>query len=143
MEPILLKTSLTITDINTLILNGVNDMDINQDKREEIQSECKKLSQAFVDAITYHLDNGKEPNSSYAFQIAIKFNNLIETFRIIFTHNYEKDILLAFGISAIWLSILNGLDAESGIMPNHPFKREVANSSRSITEILDAVKTAK
>jgi hypothetical protein len=35
------------------------------------------------------------------------------------------------------MGILNGLDAESGIMPNHPFKKEIATCLRTISEILD------
>ncbi|MPQ46672.1 hypothetical protein GCQ56_06565 [Marinifilum sp. N1E240] len=141
MDPILLKTTISIDDINALILNGVNDMDINQDKRNEIKSEAEQLSPSFVNAISYHLQKGENPDASYAFQIAVEFNKLIELYRQIFSTNHKKDLLVAFGISAIWMSIFNGLDAESGIMPNHPFKREIANCIRSITEILDEKKT--
>ncbi|MGQ1909517.1 hypothetical protein ACT3CE_06980 [Marinifilum sp. RC60d5] len=143
MDPILLKKTLSLNDINELILNGVNDMDINPIKRTKIQIESEKLSQTFVDAISYHMLNNKDHDSSYAFQISLKFNKVIELYRQIFTINHKTDLLVAFGISAIWMSIFNGLDAESGIMPNHPFKREVANSVRSITEILDEAKAAK
>ncbi|RKE04802.1 hypothetical protein [Marinifilum flexuosum] len=141
MDAILLKDSLTTNDIKDLILKGVIDMDINQDKRNEIEIESSQLATAFVEAINYHTKNGKSNDSSYAFQIAVKFNNFTEEFRRIFVTNYQKDILVGFGISAIWMGILNGLDAESGIMPNHPFKREIANCLVSITEILDENKT--
>jgi len=137
MDPIILKTPLSTDDINALILNGVNDMDINQDKRDEIKAEAKLLSPSFVNAISFHLEKGENPDASYAFQIAVEFNKLIELYRQIFSNNHKKDLLVAFGISAIWMSIFNGLDAESGIMPNHPFKREIATCIRSITEILD------
>lgn len=140
MDPILLKTPLTAADINSLIEGGANDMDINQNKRDVIQEEAEKLSQAFVDAISYHMKNGEEPDASYAFQIALAFNKMLETYRQVFADNHKKDLLVAFGISAIWMSILNGLDAESGIMPNHPFKREIANTIRAITDILDEQK---
>lgn len=141
MDAILLKDSLTTNDIHDLILKGVNDMDINQDKRNEIEIESNQLATAFVEAINYHTENGKNNDSSYAFQIAVKFNNFTEEFRRIFVANYQKDILVGFGVSAIWMGILNGLDAESGIMPNHPFKREIANCLVSIAEILDENKT--
>ncbi|GAB7086080.1 hypothetical protein [Marinifilum fragile] len=137
MDAILLKDSLNTKDINDLILKGVNDMDINQDKRNEIEIESNQLATAFVEAINYHTENRNNTDSSYAFQIAVKFNNFTEEFRKVFVKNYQKDILVGFGISAIWMGILNGLDAESGIMPNHPFKREIANCLVSITEILD------
>jgi hypothetical protein len=137
MDTILLKDSLNTNDIKDLILKGVHDMDINQDKRDEIENESNQLATAFVDTINYHTENGKNTDSSYAFQIAIKFNNFTEQFRKVFLANYQKDVLVGFGISAIWMGILNGLDAESGIMPNHPFKREIANCLVSITEILD------
>jgi hypothetical protein len=69
--------------------------------------------------------------------MAILFSKFTEHFREIFVSNYKKDVLIGFGISAMWMGILNGLDAESGIMPNHPFKREIATCLRSISEILD------
>ena len=137
MDPILLKTTLNTDDINGLILKGVNDMDINQNKRDEIEVEARKLSETFVKAIAYHLSKGEQPDASYAFQIAVNFNNFTEQFRQLFTESYQKDVLVGFGISAIWMGILNGLDAESGIMPNHPFKREIATCLRTISEILD------
>lgn len=141
MDPILLKENLNITDIKDLIHKGVNDMDINQDKRNEIEELSNTLSETFVSAINYHIDKGEDPDASYAFQIAIYFNNYTEKFRQVFINNYQKDVLVGFGISAIWMSILNGLDAESGIMPNHPFKREIANCLVAITKILDESKT--
>jgi hypothetical protein len=141
MDAILLKDSLNTDDIKDLVLKGVNDMDINQDKRNEIQNEANQLASAFVETINYHTEHGKNSDSSYAFQIAVKFNNFTEEFRKVFLRNYQKDILVGFGISAIWMGILNGLDAESGIMPNHPFKREIANCLVSITEILDENKS--
>lgn len=140
MEPILLKTSLSETDINTIIESGANDMDIKPNQRITIQLEAEKLSTSFVGAINYHMQHGKKPDATYTFQIAVEFNKLIEIYRLTFTENHKKDLLVAFGISAIWMSILNGLDAESGIMPNHPFKREIANSIRAITDILDEQK---
>jgi hypothetical protein len=143
MNAILLKDSLSISDINDLISKGVNDMDITQSNREKIHHESSLLSNAFVNIITYHLEKGNNIDSSYAFQIAVHFNNFTEEFRKVFQTNYSKHILIGFGISAIWMSILNGLDAESGIMPNHPFKRGIANCLISITEILDESKSAK
>jgi hypothetical protein len=142
MDPILLKENLIISDIKELILKGVNDMDINQDKRDEIELLSGTLSDVFVSAINYHMEKGETPDASYAFQIAVHFNNYIEKFRQVFVANYQKDVLVGFGISAIWMGILNGLDAESGIMPNHPFKREIATSLRTIAEILDETKSS-
>ena len=49
MDPILLKTPLTAVDINTLIEGGANDMDINQNKRDEIQEEAEKNSLSYID----------------------------------------------------------------------------------------------
>ncbi|WP_421919121.1 hypothetical protein [Marinifilum sp.] len=143
MNPILLKENLDIADIKDLVHKGVNDMDINQDKRVEIEELANTLSEAFVSAINYHIKKGKNPDASYAFQIAVHFNNYIEKFRQVFVNTYPKDVLVGFGISAIWMGILNGLDAESGIMPNHPFKREIANCLVTITEILDESKSVK
>lgn len=140
MDPILLKNQLTVADINSLIEGGANDMAIDQNKRDEIQELAELLSPTFVDAISYHIKNGKQPDASYAFQIAVAFNKMLEAYRQVFTANVKKDLLVAYGISAIWMSILNGLDAESGIMPNHPFKREIANTIRAITDILDEQK---
>ncbi|NOU58681.1 hypothetical protein [Marinifilum caeruleilacunae] len=140
MDAILLKDSLHTNDVKDLILKGVKDMDINQDKRDEIEQEANQLSDAFVESITYHTQHGKENDSSYAFQIAVKFNHFTEEFRKVFLKNYKQDVLVGFGISAIWMGILNGLDAESGIMPNHPFKREIANCLVAIAEILDESK---
>ncbi|MUP39240.1 hypothetical protein [Labilibaculum euxinus] len=137
MEPILLKNTICTEDIDHLILKGVHDMDINQDKRDEIESESKKLSGNFVKIIDYHMHNGENPDASYTFRIAVNFNNFTEQYRQAFVENYKKDVLIGFGISAIWMGILNGLDAESGIMPNHPFKREIAACLRTISEILD------
>ena len=88
-------------------------------------------------AINYHTTNQETKDASYTFNIAVHFNNFTEKFREIFISSYSKDVLIGFGISAIWMGILNGLDAESGIMPNHPFKREIATCLRTISEILD------
>ena len=137
MEPILLKNKICTEDIDHLILKGVHDMDINADKRDEIKSQSKKLSSLFVTIVDYHMNNGKNPDASYAFQIAIYFNNFTEQYRQVFVDNHKNDVLIGFGMSAIWMGILNGLDAESGIMPNHPFKREIATCLRTISEILD------
>lgn len=137
MNPILLKSTLTISNIHQLIQQGTMDMDIQQNKRDEIETEAKKLSELFVKVIDYHMKNGENPDASYSFQMAIDFNNFTEQYRMIFVESYKRDVLVSFGISAIWMSILNGLDAESGIMPNHPFKREIATCLRSISEILD------
>ncbi len=137
MEPILLKDKICNKDIGDLILKGVHDMDINPVKREKIDIEANKLSEPFVKMLDFHINNGENPDASYAFQIAVNFNNFTEQYRQLFVENYKKDVLIGFGISAIWMGILNGLDAESGIMPNHPFKREIATSLRTISEILD------
>lgn len=137
MEPILLKDKICTKDIEDLILKGVHDMDINPDKREEIDVQAKKLSEYFVKILDFHINKGENPDASYAFQIAINFNNFTEQYRQLFVENYKKDVLIGFGISAIWMGIINGLDAESGIMPNHPFKREIATCLRTISEILD------
>lgn len=140
MEPILLKNTICIEDINHLILKGVHDMDINADKRDEIELESQKLSSLFVNIIDYHMNNGENSDASYTFQIAVNFNNFTEQYRQVFIKNYKNDILVSFGMSAIWMGILNGLDAESGIMPNHQFKREIATCLRTISEILDEQK---
>ncbi|PCH70175.1 MAG: hypothetical protein COC06_05685 [Bacteroidales bacterium] len=137
MEPILLKNKICTEDIDHLILKGVHDMDINADKKKAIELEATKLSSLFVNIVDYHMKKGKDPDASYAFQIAVNFNNFTEQYRQVFVENYKNDVLIGFGLSAIWMSILNGLDAESGIMPNHPFKREIATCLRSISEILD------
>ncbi|PCH70340.1 MAG: hypothetical protein COC06_04940 [Bacteroidales bacterium] len=137
MEPILLKNKICTEDIDHLILKGVHDMDINADKKKAIELEATKLSSLFVNIVDYHMKKGKDPDASYAFQIAVNFNNFTEQYRQVFVENYKNDVLVGFGLSAIWMSILNGLDAESGIMPNHPFKREIATCLRSISEILD------
>jgi hypothetical protein len=137
MEPILLKDKICTEDLDLLILRGVHDMDINPSKREEIDVEAKKLSEHFVKMLDFHINNGENPDASYAFQIAVNFNNFTEQYRQLFVENYKKDVLVGFGLSAIWMGILNGLDAESGIMPNHPFKREIATCLRTISEILD------
>lgn len=137
MEPILLKNKICTEDIDHLILKGVHDMDINADKKKAIELEATKLSLLFVNIVDCHMKKGKNPDASYAFQIAVNFNNFTEQYRQVFVENYKNDVLVGFGLSAIWMSILNGLDAESGIMPNHPFKREIATCLRSIGEILD------
>ncbi|PKQ63950.1 hypothetical protein BZG02_08025 [Labilibaculum filiforme] len=137
MEPILLKNKINAEDINDLILKGVHDMDIHPNKRNEIEFEATKLSESFLKVIDYHMKNGENPDASYAFQIAVNFNNFTEQYRQIFVENYKNDVLVGFGLSAIWMGILNGMDAESGIMPNHPFKREIAICLRTISEILD------
>lgn len=137
MEPILLKDKICIKDIEDLILKGVHDMDINPNKREEIDLQARSLSEHFVKMLDFHINKGGKPDASYAFQIAVNFNNFTEQYRKLFIENYRKDVLVGFGISAIWMGILNGLDAESGIMPNHPFKREIATCLRTISEILD------
>ncbi|RXQ90356.1 hypothetical protein EO244_13180 [Ancylomarina salipaludis] len=137
MDPILLKESLKTEDIDLLIKQGLNDMEISLKQKESIYSEAEKLALPFVQAINYHIKNQEAKDASYTFNIAILFNNFTEKFREIFVPNYKKDVLVGFGISAIWMGILNGLDAESGIMPNHPFKREIATCLRTISEILD------
>jgi len=137
MEPILLKNKICTENIDHLILKGVHDMDINTDIKKTIELEAAKLSSLFIYIIDYHINKGENPDASYAFQIAVSFNNFTEKYRQVFVENYKNDVLVGFGLSAIWMSILNGLDAESGIMPNHPFKREIATCLRSISEILD------
>lgn len=140
MKAILLKKDIHTNDIKELIHKGINDMDITTIQKQNIEELSYTLSESFVKSVQYHLENGDNPDASYAFQIAIFFNQFIEDFRNLFIPEYSKDILTAFGISAIWMGILNGLDAESGIMPNHPFKREIANSLKAINEILDECK---
>jgi len=137
MDPILLKDSLNNQDINLLIKQGLNDMEISLEQKESIYNEAKKLGSYFVKIINFHSQNRDSKDASYSFNIAILFNSFTEHFRQIFIHNYKNDVLVGFGISAIWMGILNGLDAESGIMPNHPFKREIATCLRTISEILD------
>ncbi len=137
MDPILLKESLNTQDIDLLIKQGLNDLEINLEQKKSIYNEAKKLALPFVKAINYHTTNQETKDASYTFNIAVHFNNFTEKFREIFISSYSKDVLVGFGISAIWMGILNGLDAESGIMPNHPFKREIATCLRTISEILD------
>jgi hypothetical protein len=137
MEPILLKKNLNIQDIDLLIKQGLNDMEISLDQKERIYSAAEMLASNFVDIITYHIKNNKTNDASYSFNLANLFNKFTEDFRQIFITNYKKEVLIGFGISAIWMGILNGLDAESGIMPNHAFKREIATCLRTIAEILD------
>ena len=137
MNPILLKSSLGIPDIQLLLKQGLNDMEISLKQKEKIYQEAETLSSDFVTAIDYHIKNKGNNEASYSFNMAILFSKFTEHFREIFVSNYKKDVLIGFGISAMWMGILNGLDAESGIMPNHPFKREIATCLRSISEILD------
>ena len=137
MDPILLKESLNTQDIDLLIKQGLNDLEINLEQKKSIYNEAKKLALPFVKAINYHTTNQETKDASYTFNIAVHFNNFTEKFREIFISSYSKDVLVGFGISAIWMGILNGLDAESGIMPNHPVKREIATCLRTISEILD------
>ncbi|RUT73643.1 hypothetical protein [Ancylomarina longa] len=137
MEAILLKDNLSTADIIGLIQKGIMDMDIQQQQRDEIVEAADTLAKTFANTIQFHMANGENPDASYRFQISVHFNNFIEKYRQVFISNYKKDVLVGFGISAIWMGILNGLDAESGIMPNHPFKREIANCLRTINEILD------
>lgn len=137
MEPILLKKNLNIQDVNLLIKQGLNDMEISLAQKESIYSAAEKLALNFVDIINFHTKNNETDDASYSFKLANLFNTFTEGFRQTFTTNYKKDILIGFGVSAIWMGILNGLDAESGIMPNHAFKREIATCLRTITEILD------
>jgi len=137
MEAILLKENLSTADIIGLIQKGIVDMDIQQHQRDEIAEAANTLAETFAKTIQFHMINGANPDASYRFKISVYFNNFIEKYRQVFISNYKKDVLIGFGISAIWMGILNGLDAESGIMPNHPFKREIANCLRTINEILD------
>ena len=137
MNPILLKKKLNIQDISLLIKQGLNDMEISLKQKESIYSDAEILASSFVDIINFHIKNSETNDASYSFNLANLFNKFTEDFRQIFVKNYNQEILVGFGISAIWMGILNGLDAESGIMPNHPFKREIATCLRTITEILD------
>lgn len=137
MDPILLKHTLKDQDIHLLIKQGLNDMEISLEQKESIYSEAGKLTPGFVDIISFHTKNRENKDASYSFNLAILFNKFTENYRNTFIRNYKQDILIGFGISAIWMGILNGLDAESGIMPNHPFKREIATCLRTISEILD------
>lgn len=137
MNPILLKNTLETQDINLLIKQGLNDMEISLEQKNSIYSEAEKLVLNFVDIINFHTKNRENNDASYSFNLAIHFNKFTEDYRNIFVQNYKQDVLIGFGISAIWMGILNGLDAESGIMPNHPFKREIATCLRTISEILD------
>jgi len=137
MDPILLKDTLKIQDIHLLIKQGLNDLVISLEHKEFIYSEAEKLAPNFVEIINFHTKHCENKDASYSFNLAVLFNKFTENFRSIFIHNYKKDVLIGFGISAIWMGILNGLDAESGIMPNHPFKREIATCLRTISEILD------
>lgn len=137
MDPILLKANISLEDINHLIHLGAHDMDIDLNKKEEIENQADRLSNSFLTVLTYHMNKGNTPNAAYTFQIAANFTNFTENYRQLFVENYKKDVLIGFGISAVWMGILNGLDAESGIMPNHPLKREIANCLRTISEILD------
>lgn len=137
MNPILLKDNLNSQDINLLIKQGLNDMVLNLEQKEQIYFEAEKLVTNFVLSVNFHLENKNSSDASYSFKLANLFNNFTEHFREIFVKSYKKDVITSFGISAIWMGILNGLDAESGIMPNHPFKREIATCLRTISEILD------
>ena len=137
MDPILLKDSLETQDINLLIKQGLNDLKISLEQKKSIYSAAEKLSSDFVDIINFHTRNCENRDASYSFNVAVLFNKFTEDYRSIFIQNYKQDVLIGFGISAIWMGILNGLDAESGIMPNHPFKREIATCLRTISEILD------
>jgi hypothetical protein len=137
MDPILLKDTLETQDIQLLIKQGLNDLEISLEQKESIYSAAEKLSSNFVDIINFHKKNCKNRDASYSFNVAILFNKFTENYRSIFIQNYKQDVLIGFGISAIWMGILNGLDAESGIMPNHPFKKEIATCLRTISEILD------
>ncbi len=137
MDPILLKNNLTSQDVNLLIKQGLNDMEISLEQKESIYSAAETLASNFVDIINFHNKNNETNDASYSFNLANLFNKFTEDFRQIFVKNYKQEIIIGFGISAIWMGILNGLDAESGIMPNHPFKREIATCLRTITEILD------
>jgi len=137
MDPILLKKNLNIQDVSLLIKQGLNDMEISLEQKENIYVSAEILTSNFVDIINFHLKNNETNDASYSFNIANLFNKFTEDFRQIFVKSYKQEILIGFGFSAIWMGILNGLDAESGIMPNHPFKREIATCLRTITEILD------
>ncbi len=137
MDPILLKDTLETQDIHLLIKQGLNDLEISLEQKERIFSAAEKLSSNFVEIINFHMKNCENKDASYAFNLAILFNKFTEDYRTIFIQNYKHDVLIGFGISAIWMGIINGLDAESGIMPNHPFKREIATCLRTISEILD------
>ncbi|MCZ4696070.1 hypothetical protein DWB61_15795 [Ancylomarina euxinus] len=137
MDPILLKENLETQDIHLLIKQGLNDLEISLEQKNSIYSAAEKLSSNFVDIINFHIKNCENRDPSYSFNVAVLFNKFTEDYRSIFIQNYKQDILIGFGISAIWMGILNGLDAESGIMPNHPFKREIATCLRTISEILD------
>tara|TARA_R110001583_G_scaffold10417_10_gene47934 strand:+ start:548 stop:970 length:423 start_codon:yes stop_codon:yes gene_type:complete len=137
MDPILLKRNLNIQDVSLLIKQGLNDMEISLEQKESIYVAAEMLTSNFVNIINFHLKNNETNDASYSFNVANLFNKFTEDFRQIFVKNYKQEILIGFGFSAIWMSILNGLDAESGIMPNHPFKREIATCLRTITEILD------
>jgi len=137
MEPILLKDTLETQDIHLLIKQGLNDLEISLEQKECIYSAAEKLASDFVEIINFHIKNGESKDASYSFNLAILFNKFTEVYRCIFVENYKQDVLIGFGMSAIWMGILNGLDAESGIMPNHPLKREIATCLRTISEILD------
>jgi len=137
MDPILLKDTLEIQDIHLLIKQGLNDLEISLEQKECIYAAAEKLASDFVEIINFHIKNCENKDASYSFNLAILFNKFTEEYRRIFIQNYKQDVLIGFGISAIWMGILNGLDAESGIMPNHPFKREIATCLRTISEILD------
>lgn len=137
MDPILLKKNLNIQDVSLLIKQGLNDMEISLEQKESIYSAAEILASNFVDIINFHLKNNETNDASYSFNLANLFSKFTEDYRQIFVKNYKQEILIGFGFSAIWMGILNGLDAESGIMPNHPFKREIATCLRTITEILD------
>jgi len=137
MNPILLKESLKPQDISLLIKQGLNDMVLKLEQKEQIYSEAEKLINAFVSSVNFHLENNNSNDASYSFKLTDLFNKFTERFREVFVKTYKQDVIIGFGVSAIWMGILNGLDAESGIMPNHPFKREIATCLRTISEILD------
>ena len=111
MDPILLKDTLKVQDIHLLIKQGLNDLEISLEQKESIYSAAEKLASDFVAIINFHINNCNNKDASYSFNVAVLFNKFTEAFRSIFIQNYKQDVLIGFGISAIWMGILNVLDA--------------------------------
>ena len=53
MDPILLKDTLETQDIHLLIKQGLNDLEISLEQKENIYSAAEKLSSNFVDIINW------------------------------------------------------------------------------------------
>ncbi|MFA8435548.1 MAG: hypothetical protein ACEPOZ_13600 [Marinifilaceae bacterium] len=137
MEPILLKPQISNETLDELIRKGVNDLDIPQEQKTAIHEQAMRIAPPFVRIIQTHITKGKEPDEDYTIQIASEFQTFTKAYHSLFREILPQDIIICFGMSSIWMGILNGLDAETGILPNHPFKREIATCLRTISDILE------